>query len=692
MKKTLLTALLALAALGLKAQQADPVVIEVGGQRIRQSELMKDFMQSVGDNLVAKHGVTAAEKRKALDEYVDLYAIFRAKVIDARAMGLDTASDLQAELMRYRAELAAPYLIDSSVLQRILHEAYDRNHYILHAAHILVRVAENASPDDSLAAYNRALELRKRVVSGENFADVAISEVRRTKPNAKVRPDEGDLGYFSALDMVYPFENAVYALKVGEVSQPVRTTYGYHIIKLIDRVEFYGKLTLQHIWMRDDKAQVGIDEAYERILGGAPFEMVARQSQDYSTAETGGYLSDVAVNQIPSEYVKVLSRMNVGEVSRPFYTRYGWHIVKLVQRDSIPSYEDMEPFYKQRLVRDQRGKESRKAFAASVRKKYGIVDLTRTPVATKPAKKGKKKQPVVMQASLDELTGLLNDSVFSEKWRYRTADIHDLRPLVRTPNSEYNALDLANYIRHHQPLQMPEPFSTFMYKRYNDFLDSVSIVYADSQLENENPEFAETVDEYRRGLMIFNYNDKMIWSKAINDSVGFADFYARDSRTKSLANPADSIFFWRQRARVVVLHVADSLCLAPAKARSAMQKALKKNHSSSTMKETLLAKVDVRKCTAPDPVTANTDLVELNRQNLLAADQWQRGVYLAPEGKGYRIVVVQDILEPTLKEHAEARGYYLNAWQNEVEQGLVKQLRSKYNIKINRDAVSKINY
>lgn len=668
----------------------DPVIMEVGGKKIRQTEFMQDFMQSVGDNLVKKN-VTEQEKRAALDEYVELYANFQAKLQDAVAMGMDTAPEMVKELTRYRADLAAPYLIDSNMLISIMREAYERNRYALHTAHILVKVAVDATPEDTLAAYQHAMELRQRIINGEDFFAVAIDEARRVNPRAQVNPYEGELPYFSSFDMVYPFENAAFALQQGEVSLPVRTRFGYHIIKLLDKVEIYGKVTLQHFWSRDASAKNNIAFIHSQLMDGMSFEILARQSDDESTANTGGYIRDASIGQLPQEYVKALSGLKEGEISNPFLTRYGWHIVKLVKKDTLPPYETMVPFYKQRMARDQRGSASRKSFAAAARKKYGIVDYTTTPVEVK-SKKGKKKQPVEMMADLNEITSLLNDSVFSAIWFVHPNKIHDRRPLVGVPGKEYNSIDFSRYIRKRQKTQRAMPFSVYAKERYEDFLDSVTIAYADSQLEKENPEFAALVDEYRKGLVIFNYNDKMIWSAAINDTVGFADFYARESLKKNLSNPDDSLFFWRTRARVVVLNVADSLCLNPAKAVKLMRKALDKNNSSSEMQSILLKKVDSKKCQSDQPVTYSLEMVEQTRQKLIDNNQWQRGVYAVPTNKGYRLLVVQEILPPSLKEQMEARGYYLNAWQNEVEDKLCRSLRDKYSVKIDHNAVSKISY
>lgn len=698
MKKKILLAAAIISIFNLQstisqAQNNNPVVVEVGGRQIRQSELMKEFMQSVGDNLVAKNA-SEAEKRQALEEYVELYANFQAKLRDAQSRGFDTTAALHDELMRYRKDLAAPYLIDSAMLKRIMSEAYERNRYALHAAHILVKVGPEAAPEDTLAAYNRAQELYRRAMNGENFTDLAIEEVRRVNPAAKVQPNEGDLSYFTTFDMVYPFENAAYALQPGEISSPVRTRYGYHIIKLYEKVEFYGKVTLQHYWNRNRNASNEVSLTYERLESGTPFEMIARQSDDYTTSESGGYIYDASMQQLPEEYVTILSRLREGEFSKPFLTRYGWHIVRLVKKDTLPPFEKMEAFYRQRMARDPRGTASRKSFASNARKKYGIIDCTTTPVESKATKKKNKKnaQPVQMMASLDELVANLDNRVFSAEWRVKDSVFTDLRPLVRVPGKEYNVLDLSRYIRRSQKQEPTKALNYYARLYFEDFLDSVTIAYADSQLEKEHKDFADLVDEYRRGLMIFNYNEQMVWTKAIKDSAGFADFYARESARKSLDNPEDSIYFWRTRARVVVFNVADSRCLDSEKAVKILRKAVKKNLSSADMQEALLKKVDSKNCSGSTPLNYTVELVEQKHQNLLTDDQWTPDIYVVHSGKGYRLMVVQDILPPSLKGQMEARGYYLNGWQNEVEENLCKELRNKYRVKINHNVVDKIRF
>ena len=696
MKKVLMTiaAVLLLAGAGAQTWPHNPVVMEVGGQKIAKDEFMKDFMSSVGERLAAKPGVTEAEKRQTLDEYVELYATFRAKLKDAYALGFDTMPNLIEELKTYRDELAAPYLIDSATLERILHEAYDRNHYSLRAAHILIMVSPDASPEDTLKAYKRIMGLRDRIMGGEDFFAVSSEEVHRQQPEAPTRPNEGDLGYFTAFDMVYPFENAAYALKVGEVSMPVRTRFGYHIIKLLDKVEMFGKCDLAHIWLMGQDSTMRkyeINDCYNRLVDGQDFAIVARQSDDRTTNGNGGLMPNATLNNIPPECVDVAQHLKEGEFSKPFVTQYGWHIVKMVRRDTLPPYESMVPYYKQKMTRDQRGEESRKAFTLSSMKRYGIQDLTQTPVPQPKGKKRKKKEPVKMQASLQQLYDIVPVEATRNRWNYNDSMVTDIHPILTMPGKSYTTLDLARYISTHQRGERPLKSEYFVNMKYSDFIDSVVMVYVDSRLEKDNPELAAVVEEYRHGLMIFNYNNAMVWRKALHDTAGFADFYARESSTKRMDNPDDSVYFWKTRAKVVTVNVVDSACIAPAKAAKILKKALKKNKGSLEMKDMLTEAVG-KKCTAPRPVSVAPDLVEMGHQNLLSAGQWQKGVYLSPKTKGYRVVVVEEVMPPMLKGQMEARGYYMNGFQNEVERKHNDMLSKKYNVKINYDVVKQISY
>ena len=688
-------ALMAVPMCATAQQSDDPVVCTVGNQTIRQSELMKEFNGGMGAQL-SRSAATEQERRAALEEYADLYSIFKAKVIDAHALGFDTTTRLRKELAAYRHDLAVPYLIDSAELRRLLTEAYERNHTSLRAAHMLIRFPLDCTPEDTLVRYKRAMEAWHRLVeNGEDWNTVVSDGKMPPEEDPSVSEIAGDVGYFSVFDMIYPFENAAYSLKVGEISKPVRTQYGYHIIRLLDRVEgLAGRVSLAHIWYNGADSNLRRSEiymTYQQLQDGAKFEQLARQSDDRSTAGAGGALVDVSLSQILPEYVHQLATLKVGEFSRPFFTRYGWHIVKLLHRDTLPSPDNLESFYKQRLARDQRHSNSRKSFAAQSRAKYGIIDCTTTPVKTAKTKGRKKVQPRMM-ANYDELLRVIPDSVRRAKYRFDATAFSDTTAMVITPSHRYTSLDVGKYIARHQEKGSLINMGVYLQGRFEDFLDSVSIAYAESQLENEYPEFAALIDEYRRGLMIFNYNDEMIWRKAQNDSAGFADYYARESVKKDVTKKEDSVFFFNIRARVTLIDIASEEAIAPNKAQAIVEKAHRKGLGSNDIKNMLLKKVNRKKYSGDQPVAIDVDQVERYKQSLLTDDQWHEGVYLKPANAdgGYRIIVVDEIIPRTLKGQMDARGYYLNGWQNEVEQRVNKYLRNKYNIKVNRDVLAKI--
>lgn len=677
---------------------ADPVIFEVGGKPIYKSQFMKEFLRSIGKDPAAAPTACTYEKRKALEDYVQLYVNFQAKLADAYALGYDTLPSLKRELASYRDELAAPYLIDSLTMQTLLREAYERNHYVLHAAHVLVPCTETALPADTAKAYARAMELYNRAIAGENFYTLAQEEMHnqrkdhmdpeiRAKAN-QVNPTEGDLGCFTVFDMIYAFESAAYALQPSGISKPVRTRYGYHVIKLFGRYAYYGKAQLAHIWVPDSdpNAKGKIYSAYEHLQQGEDFAKVARNySGDRNSATNGGLMPELSCNQLPPDYVAAVSAgIKEGEYSQPFHSTYGWHIVKLIKQETIPPFESMVPYYKSRMTRGERSTRPQHIFVEQCKARYNFVDFTQ--------QKTSKKKNAPYAASLAAVRSVITDSIFSAIFHYDSNQITDMRPLFQIGDKQYNSRQLARYIYKNKKVRQLCDLDVFVRERYKEFIEAKVLEYADKHLEQDNAEFSALLEEYRHGLMIFAYNDKMIWSRAMRDTAGFADFYAKASLTHNIDDTNDAVYFWNERARVGILTVADSACLAPEKAVKILSKGLKKGADLSEFKSSLTAKINTKKCTGEEPVTVDAQTVEKDRQDLLESAEWRLGVYTRPQDKGYRCLVVQQLLNPCPKSAVEARGYYLNDYQNYLEQEILKQLREKYNVVIHQDVVDEITY
>lgn len=704
--RKLFVLLMALCMLGpAMAQQVDdPVLLEIGAQKIYRSEFVHEFLRSIGQDPATAPTACTYEKRQKLEEYAHLFVNFRTKLADAYAQGYDTLSSLCRELSTYRQELAQPYMMDSATLMQIMEEAYDRNHYALHAAHILIYTDREL---DTAQAREMAQEACRRARAGEDFYALATEmNLRQLNEQQRLRyrknPMEGDLGCFTAFDMIYPFETAAYGLKPGEVSDPVRTRFGYHVIKLFSKTPFYGPVSLRHIWVSENtnasRSKGRIDMAYEQLQQGMDFGTVfSNNSDDASNPERpDGLMSDMVCSQLPPEYVEQLATLrNEGDYTAPFHTSFGWHILQLVHREPIPSLTELMPLYKQRMARDARNNMPKEEFIARNLEKYRFVDYTQTPGTWKqtpsgwqfsaPAKKAKNVQPA---SSLDAVVAIATDSLFDKRWVFDSTSLTDHRPLMELDGVLYTTDDFCRYLALNQQLGVRRSLKSYIEIRYRNFIGATLMNYVDSRLETDYPEFREVMDEYRHGLMIFAYNDDMIWKPAASDTAGLQQFYNERLRQISYDNPDDAVYFWNSRARVNVYTVPDSALLSPEKALKVMQKSTKKQWSSTetcaALQKTLRGAGEVRH---------KLELFEDEHQSALSANEWRVGVYVHPrKDKGYDILQVEAILAPEAKQLSESRGYYLNDYQNELERRLVDRLKERYHVILHQDVLDDITY
>lgn len=324
MKKACISGLLMLFLSNVFSQQ-DPILMTINDVAITKSEFERIYYKNNRDSV---------HDEKAIKDYLELFINFKLKVIEAKKLGLDTLPTFKQELQSYRKQLSDPYFVDKETEEKLLKEAYERKKWRIRTSHILIKVSENASPADTLAAYNKAMEIKKRIDKGEDFAKLAMeySEDDASKLNG------GDIGYLTVFTTVLPYENAVYSLKVGEVSNPIRSQYGYHIIKVTDRKENPGEVKVAHIMVlvpRDakeediTKAENKINEIYQKLQQGEDFAKLAIEySDDKASGKRGGDLPWFGTGRMVPEFESVAFETKIGEYSKPFRTAFGYHIIK----------------------------------------------------------------------------------------------------------------------------------------------------------------------------------------------------------------------------------------------------------------------------------------------------------------------------------------------------------------------------
>ena len=464
--------------LKVNAQKVDdPILLNVAGENITKSEFLKVYQKNnIKDQPI---------DRKALEEYLELYINFKLKVKEAENLGLDTVKTFISELNGYRSQLAQPYLVDKDVTDKLIKEAYDRMQYDIRASHILIKVDRNASPADTLAAYQKIMKLRERIIAGERFEKVAAEA--SDDPSAKDMPatndrpaykgNGGDLGYFTAFDMIYSFETGAYNTKVGEVSQPIRSDYGYHLIKVTDKKKAMGRVQVAHILIMypskatdDDKAKAKAKafEVMQKIKNGNNFDdLVKEYSDDKASASKGGVLPEFGVNRMIPEFVIAISQMNKpGDISEPIESKYGWHILKLIEKKGIKPLEELQSDIKQKIQKDDRSNLSKESFLAKVKKKYNFTENPKT---------------------IKDFYKVVTDSIFNNAWKAEEAK--NLNAVMFTiGNKVFTQKDFAEFLAAKQERLTPMDIQVFVNNRYKEWLEWNLFQYADSKLEDENPD------------------------------------------------------------------------------------------------------------------------------------------------------------------------------------------------------------
>jgi len=651
-----LTLILGIFSLTVFSQSADPVLLQIAGEKVTRNEFIKVF---------EKNNIKGSDTdAKALEEYLDLYINFRLKVTEAKALGMDTIKSFRDELAGYRKQLAQPYLVDSEESDRIMREAYDHLQYDVRASHILIRVDKLASAADTLAAWNKIMQLRKRIVKGEDFGKVAAeasedpSAKDRESNGRKIKGNRGDLGYFTAFDMVYPFEAAVYKAKVNEVTMPVRSDFGYHLIKLTDKIPAIGKIQLAHIILvypakatLDDSLKVAdsANMAYKLLKEGNDFGDVAKKfSDDISTSGKGGVLPWFGVNRLlPDFTLNILKLKEKGDYSEPFQTMYGWHIIKLVDRKPIGSFDEEKEELKQRMPRSDRNNEIQSSFITKVKQKYGFTQN---------------------MAALNELTKTVTDSIFEGKWQASQAAVL-AKDLFSIGTKTYTQADMAQRLEKTQRNSQKSDIPAYVFEQFTGFTNEAVYEYADSQLENENPEFKALISEYHDGILLFDLTDKKVWTKAIKDTVGLEKYYEQTKNN----------YLWDTRLDASVLTIKDPSIL------KSLQKMLKKGASD----EQLLARFNHDSI---QKISIDRRKFVKDENPLLKNTEWKPGISKVTPlaDTANMIVVVHKVVAPEPKLLNEIRGTITAEYQNYLEKAWIAELRSKYPVFVNREVFNTI--
>lgn len=607
---------------------------------------VSEFLRVYNKNL----DLVQDESQKDVDEYLKLFTNYKLKLKEANTLKLQEKPTYIRELASYKSQLAKGYITDSKVTEALIKEAYDRVSNDVKASHILIKVAENASPQDTLSAYNSIVKLRERALK-EGF-----ETVRKEVHNGQTVYGE-ELGFFGGFRMVYKFENAAFNTPVGNISQPFRTQFGYHIVNVQEKRASRGERTVAHIMVVEkpndslaEKPETRIQDIYKKLKQGEDFEALAKQfSDDGNSAPNGGKLAPFTGGQINSiEFENTaFGLVNIGDVSEPFKTAYGWHIMKLYDKKPIESFEAMKPELEQKVKRDERSKLIDNALYSSLKTKYDIV----------------KEQP-----ALTYFASIINDDYFKGAWELPKNFKGD-KPLVKIGKKQFTYQDFGNYLKENQRNTLEKVDTKILVsKNYETFLNSNLLQYQEDTLEDENEDYANIVQEYRDGLLLFDLMETTIWNTAKTDSLQIENYY--NLHKNKYLTPA--------RIDAVV-------------ATSKNEKTLKK--VAKLLKNGLpLEQIKARFNTNDKiDVIFTKDTMDSNHQALPKDFEFKEGISkIHIHNDAYLMVQVKEVLPEAIKTLEEAKGLVISDYQVFKEEEWLKELANKYKIELNQEALNQI--
>jgi peptidyl-prolyl cis-trans isomerase SurA len=618
----------------------NPVIFSVGDEKVMQDE----FLRQLNKNRKEKTKPTEVEMR----DYLSLYVNFKLKVKEAMTLKLDTNPAFTSELSGYRKQLAAPYLNDKKVTEALMLEAYERMKQEVNASHILINVDPNAAPADTLAAYKKILDLRKRALNGEKFDTLAS----RFSEDPSAKRNFGKLGWFTVFQMVYPFENAAYKTPKGEMSMPFRTQFGYHVLRVNDVRPARGEVKVQHVMIRTgygstqevlNNAEEAIKKAYAELQQGATFDsIVEKYSQDDGSKANKGIMNWISsLSGYPDEFKDQCFALKPGETSKPFSTDYGWHIVKSVEFRPVGEYKEVQDVIKNKVTRDSRSEGSKAAVIARVKKENKYTEYP---------------------ANFRLFTAKLDSSFLKGDWNYDESKM-SIKPLFMIGDKTYTEAEFAAYVAANQ--QPREKDNTFMAARnmFTEWANDKCLAYKESILETKYPEFRHIMTEYHDGILLFDLTDRKVWSKALNDTSGIEAFHSTRKEK----------YMWKERVNYKVYNCLD------AKVKAAAVKMLSAGKSEQEVFKKLNKKVE-------NAIVAKEFKSEKN--DATAAKLWDsKGVVDIKEENANKFYWVMGIIPAEPKTLKEAKGMVTSDYQDYLMNEWVKELRAKYPVVINEEAL-----
>ncbi|TVP45716.1 MAG: peptidylprolyl isomerase [Mongoliibacter sp.] len=590
------------------------------------------------------------------EENFDLFVNYKLKVKEAEKIGLDTLEDFRKEFDMFKQDLIKPYLIQNSLQEGELQKAYSRMNETIKASHILLQFPANASRDDSVAVFRMALKLKEDAEKGADFNQLA----QEHSDDPSVKDNGGSLGYFTALQMVYQFEDAAYALNVGEISDPVLTNFGYHIIKMEDRKPNPGEIRVSHILLRNQQGDPVSEERILRKIGDIYTELQKPESvweevcevysEDLGSKNSGGKLPWISLGSVIPEFERAAFGLSeIGEISSPVKTPYGYHIIRLEDRKPIPSFEEMEAQIKSRILRDSRSSMIQSQVTAIQKSRYDFVE----------------NSPLI-----SEVKTIIDTDKEKAKDKIKEANLLDSLLFLTNINSK-TVEDYLNFISSNGVREKSNSVS-FFDASFDKFVE-VSLNQAEEKdLAANNEEYKMLLQEYRDGILLFSLMNEKVWQKALQDEEGQLQFY-EDHKDR---------YQWKQRVEAIIINMGQEES-TPSVRKFLTGKVYKKDLADRLENTFLLDN--------PLAFTMDENTFEVEGHPILSKVDLSKDFNELKHNNKTSFVVIGQKIPEGIKKFEETRGKVIQDYQEYLDKQMIASLKDGYLIQINEDEKKKIS-
>ena len=607
-------------------------LMTIGGETISVKEFLRVYNKNID--------LVQDESQKNIDYYLNLYTNYKLKLKEARTLGFDKKDSYRKEFESYKNQLSKAYTTDKEVTETLVKEAYNRTTSEVKAHHILVRIQPG---QDTLAAYEKIKALRSRMVK-EDFTSL------RTALHDGKSVFVEDLGYFSAFKMVYDFENAAFNTPLGQTSKPFRTQFGYHVVKVLDKRPSKGKVQVAHIMIANNQKdstlvpENRIKEIFKSIQEGDSFESLAKQfSDDKSSAAKGGVMNPFKSGDIRSEIFvnTAFGLKEIGAISEPIQSQFGWHILKLISKTPVEPYEQIKVDLEQKVKRDARSKIIRQKMLEKLKQQYTISQPSLESVVAK-IQKNDADDTWEVEASMEPQVFL---KIESQEFSYR------------------DFLDLLN--KNKRSFKASTGKSKFISNQYALFLENNLFQYKKNNLINENEDYANVLKEYEEGLLLFDIMENKIWKGAQLDSIGLKSYYNENtSKFKSNSKITATIARSNKKKKL---------------------KAVKKMWSQGFSTDAISQKLNER----DQALIFSSGDFEIDSPLIPKNMVFNKGISeIYSLDDNYVLLNISNIETPQILSFEDAKGAVISKYQSVLESKWLETLRNKYPIVINEKILS----